>query len=79
VCGCDRKSRTGTKFVLTAETGTGEMDAVLAKVYEAYADFVLKNPFYELEMPIRVDLFASAVTKVVAHYSSTKSARKEFR
>jgi hypothetical protein len=73
------QSLTGTKFVLTAETGTGEMDAVLAKVYEAYADYVLKNPFYELEMPIRVDLFSSTVAKIVAHYSSAKSARKEFR
>ena len=25
----------------------------LRKVYELYADFALKNPFYSLEMPIR--------------------------
>ena len=27
------------------------------QVYELYADYALKNPFYSLEMPIRADLF----------------------
>jgi len=26
-------------------------------VYELYADYVLKNPFYEAEMPIRCEAF----------------------
>ncbi len=26
-------------------------------MYDLYADFVLKNPFYEVEMPIRCELF----------------------
>ena len=26
-------------------------------MYELYADFALKNPFYSLEMPIRENLF----------------------
>jgi len=26
-------------------------------VYERYADFVMKNPFYQLEMPVRVEAF----------------------
>ena len=26
-------------------------------MYELYADYVLKNPFYEIEMPIRCELF----------------------
>ena len=30
---------------------------ILDKIYELYADFALKNPFYSLEMPIRADLF----------------------
>ena len=29
------------------------MDQLLDKIYELYADFALKNPFYSLEMPIR--------------------------
>ena len=27
------------------------------RVYELYTDYVLKNPFYEMEMPIRCELF----------------------
>lgn len=30
---------------------------VLRRIYELYSDYVLKNPFYALEMPIRCDLF----------------------
>ena len=33
------------------------IDQLLEKIYELYADFALKNPFYSLEMPIRADLF----------------------
>ena len=33
------------------------IDQLLDKIYELYADFALKNPFYSLEMPIRADLF----------------------
>jgi len=33
------------------------IDQLMDKVYELYADFALKNPFYSLEMPIRADLF----------------------
>ena len=27
------------------------------RIYDLYTDFVLKNPFYEVEMPIRCELF----------------------
>lgn len=33
------------------------MDALLKLIYELYTDYVLKNPFYEMEMPIRCELF----------------------
>ena len=33
------------------------MELLLRKIYELYADYVLKNPFYSLEMPIRCELF----------------------
>jgi len=33
------------------------VDQLLDKIYELYADYALKNPFYSLEMPIRADLF----------------------
>lgn len=29
----------------------------MRRIYDLYCDFVLKNPFYEVEMPIRCELF----------------------
>eukprot|EP00601_Ochromonadales_sp_CCMP2298_P017037 CAMPEP_0173239902 /NCGR_PEP_ID=MMETSP1142-20121109/13470_1 /TAXON_ID=483371 /ORGANISM="non described non described, Strain CCMP2298" /LENGTH=126 /DNA_ID=CAMNT_0014170967 /DNA_START=122 /DNA_END=499 /DNA_ORIENTATION=+ len=48
---------TGTKFVITATPGTADLGVLLQGIYEIYADYVLKNPFYEMEMPIRCELF----------------------
>ena len=43
--------------MVVAETIQTGLDQLLRKIYELYADFVLKNPFYSLEMPIRCELF----------------------
>jgi hypothetical protein len=59
------QTRTGIKFVVTAEPGTPDMDLVLKEIYLLYADLVLKDPFYELEMPIRSDLFSQAVDALI--------------
>jgi hypothetical protein len=48
---------TGTKFFVVSEPGTQHMDGLLKHIYELYTDYVLKNPFYEMEMPIRCELF----------------------
>jgi hypothetical protein len=48
---------TGVKFILICDPRLVGMDLVLRKIYELYSDFVLKNPFYVLEMPIHCDLF----------------------
>ncbi|XP_026434847.1 trafficking protein particle complex subunit 4-like isoform X2 [Papaver somniferum] len=47
------QSLTGTKFFVVCEPGTQHMDTLLKIIYELYTDYVLKNPFYEMEMPIR--------------------------
>ena len=44
---------TGIKFVVITDPRQGEQDQFLKKLYEIYADFALKNPFYSLDMPIR--------------------------
>lgn len=59
------QTRTGIKFVITATPGTPDMDIVLKEIYLLYAECVLKDPFYELEMPIRSDLFTQAVDSLV--------------
>ncbi|KAB8265321.1 Sybindin-like protein [Aspergillus pseudonomiae] len=48
---------TGTKFLLFTDPMMGNIDVVMKKVYELYADYVMKNPFYQLEMPVRCEAF----------------------
>jgi len=48
---------TGVKFIIVCDPKQMGTDQLLEKIYELYADFALKNPFYSLEMPIRADLF----------------------
>ena len=59
---------TGVKFVVTSTPETQGVEKFAASVYELYADYVLKNPFYELDQPINVELFSSAVDKANGHF-----------
>ena len=59
------QTRTGIKFVVTAEPGTPDMDVALKELYLIYSDCVCKDPFCDLEQPIQSDLFAQAVDALV--------------
>ncbi|PKI55135.1 trafficking protein particle complex subunit 4-like [Punica granatum] len=59
------QSLTGTKFFVVCEPGMPHMDALLKVIYELYTDYVLKNPFYEMEMPIRCELFDVNLSQAV--------------
>ncbi|PGG96323.1 hypothetical protein GX51_07887 [Blastomyces parvus] len=48
---------TGTKFLLFTDPLMTGVEAVMRRIYELYADYVMKNPFYQLEMPVRCDAF----------------------
>jgi hypothetical protein len=48
-----------------AEPGAPDLDYVLREIYILYADCALKDPFYELEMPIRCELFSQAVDALI--------------
>ncbi|KAJ8100416.1 Sybindin-like protein [Lipomyces tetrasporus] len=48
---------TGTKFLLISEPRQQNTDAILRRIYELYSDYVIKNPFYQIEMPVRCELF----------------------
>ncbi|RDA90390.1 hypothetical protein CP533_5656, partial [Ophiocordyceps camponoti-saundersi (nom. inval.)] len=48
---------TGTKFLLFTDTTQANVDLTLRRIYDLYSDYVMKNPFYSLEMPIRCDIF----------------------
>ena len=41
----------------------------IRSIYELYSDYVLKNPFYEVEMPIRVELFDQYLLQLVGSHS----------
>lgn len=51
------QTQTGIKFLLFTEPAQANVEVIVKKCYELYADFVMKNPFYTLEMPIRCQKF----------------------
>ena len=54
---------TGVKFILIGDCrDKSNKDALLRKIYELYSDYVLKNPFYQMDMPIRCELFDANIT-----------------
>ncbi|KAH7426919.1 hypothetical protein KP509_10G022000 [Ceratopteris richardii] len=59
------QSLPGTKFFVVAEPGSQGLDALLKNIYDLYVDYVLKNPFYEVEMPIRCELFDLSLTQLI--------------
>ncbi|KAL4151426.1 hypothetical protein PRNP1_008371 [Phytophthora ramorum] len=67
---------TGLKFFITAALGSPDLDVALQTVYELYVDYVLKNPFYELEMPIRCSLFNNGLKTFVDKFNLESSRRR---
>jgi trafficking protein particle complex subunit 4 len=49
------QTHTGTKFLLITDPLMPNVDSVMKGVYERYADHVMKNPFYQMEMPVRIE------------------------
>ena len=60
---------TGLKFFVTADPDSKRLDEVLIRTYELYSDFVLKNPFYENDMPIHCDKFDQKLMKLAEDYN----------
>lgn len=59
----------------SAEPGATDLDSVLREIYISYTDCALKDPFYELEMPIRCELFTNAVDALIKRYERSSKAR----
>ena len=53
------QTHTGVKFLIISRGAEQikEQEVILRGVYEAYADYVGKNPFQTMDMPIKSDLF----------------------
>jgi trafficking protein particle complex subunit 4 len=56
---------TGTKFLLFTDTAQANVDATLRRVYELFSDYVMKNAFYQLEMPIKCEAFERRLNSYV--------------
>ncbi|KAI9140367.1 Sybindin-like protein [Paraphysoderma sedebokerense] len=56
---------TGTKFLVSADPTHPNIEYAMRKIYDIYSDFVMKNPFYTPEMPIRSELFDSTLLKSI--------------
>ena len=59
------------KFIVIADKSQQGVDQLLDKIYELYADYALKNPFYSLEMPIRADLFEEHLAVAIDQIEKT--------
>ncbi|KAL6598012.1 Sybindin-like protein [Neocallimastix sp. 'constans'] len=59
------QTQTGTKFIMTTDPEQTRVEIYLKKVYEIYSDYVMKNPFYTPEMPIRCELFDVNVLRYI--------------
>jgi len=56
---------TGLKFLLFTEPQQPNVDVITRRIYELYADYVMKNPFYQLEMPVRCEAFDRELIKYI--------------
>jgi hypothetical protein len=57
---------TGLKILIASTPNYPDVGSCLRGVNVLYVDYVLKNPFYELGMPIRNDLFEHHLNKFLA-------------
>lgn len=60
---------TGIKFLLITDLRQQFVDSVLKRVYQLFADYVMKSPFYQLDMPIRCQLFDLHLNKYLESVS----------
>ncbi|CBK24784.2 uncharacterized protein [Blastocystis hominis] len=56
-------------FLVISNPTVPYLEGLLDEIYVLFADYVMKNPFYELEMPIRCSLFEEKLdTLIASHY-----------
>ena len=55
----------GVKFFVIVDHKQTATEPLLYRIYELYTDYVLKNPFYLIDMPIRCELFDQNLKKVI--------------
>ena len=63
---------TGMKFMIFAAPGAPALHDVLRHIYVLYADYVLKNPFYEFGLLIKCHLFDDGISKLRDKYEASQ-------
>jgi hypothetical protein len=61
---------TGIKFLLFVLPGTKYADQVLQGVYRLYANYVMKDPYYQMDMRIKSDLFKTKLTQAMTSFEA---------
>lgn len=57
----------GLRFFLIASKDSQGLGELLHRVYQGYTDYVLKNPFHDLDMPIRSILFDKEIDRIFSN------------
>jgi hypothetical protein len=55
---------TGMKLCVVGEVSQFNADELLRRAYEVYSDFVMKNPLYVNDQPIRYDAFEREIDRI---------------
>lgn len=58
------QAETGTKMFITTTKGSVDASGTLRRAHRAFCDYALKNPFYEMEMPVRCELFDVQISNI---------------
>jgi trafficking protein particle complex subunit 4 len=59
---------TGIKFLLFVAPETRQTREMLRAIYQVYADYAMKDPYYELEQRIKSDAMKEMLRKTVADF-----------
>lgn len=63
------RAASGVQFFITADLKSDNLDQLLRDIYVIYADYVMKNPFYQIDMPIKVDKWDVVLGKLVERFN----------
>lgn len=64
------QTATGLKFYVVAHPSVESraLESLLSEIYALFCDFVLKNPFYEPDQPIRAAKFETSLDKLIHNH-----------
>lgn len=62
---------TGMKFIVSATPNADNLERLLKDVYSLYTDYVMKDPFHQMEQPIKSKKFIAHLDSLVQRTSST--------